>query len=203
MKKLFVIIGILVFSNIQAQQVLSLNDAISIALDDSYGIQRAEYSLEESEKNLESFRAGLFSRLDLEFDLPNYVNSLSSQFNPLTGKEEFYEIGSTRIEGRLSLNQPIIFTNGNIRVTGSIFGREQFGPDIVEARDYFSNLQISLNQPLFIFNSQAANLERAEINLEKAQRNYTQSELDVIYNVTVGFYALYRAKENVSIAKEG
>ena len=177
-------------------------DAISIALDESYGIQRAEYSLEQSEKNLESFRAGLFSRLDLEFDLPNFINSLSSQFNPLTGKEEFYEIGSTRIEGRLSLNQPIIFTNGNIRVTGTIFGRNQFGPDIAEGRDYFSNLQIALNQPLFIFNSQAADLERAEINLEKAQRNYTQSELDVIYNVTVGFYALYRAKENVSIAKE-
>ena len=83
MKKLTGIIGILLlFGNIQAQQILSLDDAISIALDESYGIQRAEYSLEQSEKNLESFRAGLFSRLDLEFDLPNFINSLSSQFNP-------------------------------------------------------------------------------------------------------------------------
>jgi outer membrane protein TolC len=203
MKNLLAIIGLLLlYTNIFAQKVLNLEDAISIALKESYGIKNAEYSLEESEKNLQSFRAGLFSRLDLEFDVPNYISSLSSQFNPTTGKEEFYEIGSTRIEGRLSLNQPIIFTNGNIRVTGSIFGRDQFGPEIADFRDYYTNLQISLNQPLFIFNSQAADLERAEINLDKAQRNYTQSELDVIYNVTVGFYSLYRAKENVSIAEE-
>lgn len=203
MKKLLgIIVFISLLSNVYAQQILTLEDALSIALKDSYGIKRAEYSLEESEKNLEAFRAGLFSRLDLELDLPSYDKSLKSQFNPTTGRQEFYELGSTQIEGRLSLNQPIIFTNGNISVTGSIYGREQFVSELGTTRDYFSNLEIALNQPLFIFNSQAADLERAEINLEKSQRNYTQSELDVIYNVTVGFYGLYNAKQNVSIAEE-
>jgi outer membrane protein TolC len=193
---------LLLLGNIYSQQVLTLEDAISIALDESYGIQTANLSLVESEKNLQAFRAGLFSRLDLEFDLPSYTKSLSSQFTPITGKEEFYEYGSTKAEVRLALNQPIIFTNGNVRLTGSIWGRDQFGSDLNKSRDYYTDLSIELNQPLFIFNSQAADLERAEINLNKAQRNYTQSELDVIYDVTVGFYRLYRAKKNVTIAEE-
>jgi outer membrane protein TolC len=156
----------------------------------------------ESEKNLQAFRAGLFSRLDLQFDLPSYTKSLASEFTPITGKEEFYEYGSTMAAVRLALNQPIIFTNGNIRLTGSFWGRDQFGSSQQKSRDYYTDLAIELNQPLFIFNSQAADLERAEINLEKAQRSYTQNELDIIYNVTVSFYRLYRAKKNVTIAEE-
>lgn len=203
MKNLFWMICLLfLVNNTHAQRVLTLEDALSIALKESYGIKQAEYSLEESEKNLEAFRAGLYSRLDFELDVPSYNKSLSPQFNPVIGREEFYEIGFTKVEARLTLDQPIIFTNGNIRVRGSVFGRDQFGPEILESRDYFTNLQISLNQPLFIFNSQSANLERAEINLEKSQRFYSQSELDVIYEVTVGFYQLFSAKESVSIEKE-
>jgi len=203
MKKLLgIIVFILLLCNVHAQQILTLEDALFIALGESYGIRTANLSLVESEKNLQAFRAGLFSRLDLELDLPSYTKSLSSQFTPITGKEEFYQYGSTMAAVRLALNQPIIFTNGNLKLTGSFWGRDQFGSSQVKSRDYYTDLAIELNQPLFIFNSQAADLERAEINLVKAERNFTQSELDVIYNVTVGFYALYRAKENVSISEQ-
>lgn len=185
-----------------AQEVYTLDKAISTALEKSFGIKNAEYSLISSEKRLEAFRAGLFSRLDLEFDLPTYSKSLISQFNPLESREEFYELGSSRLEGRLSLSQPLIFSNGTINIVGRLFGREQFGTNISKTKDFFTNVGISLRQPLFTFNVQSANLERAEINLENAKRNYTHAEQNLIYDVKVSFYNLYKLKESYKITEE-
>ena len=203
MKKILrLVIIILIPTFIFAQEIYTLDKSIDVALQKSFGINNAKYSLEASEKNLEAFKAGLYSNLDLEFDLPNYSNNLTSQFNPLIGKEEFYTVGSSRIEGRLSLTQPIIYTNGTVRIVGRVFGREQFGTQLGSTNDYFSNFGISINQPLFTFNNQKANLERSEINLENAKRSYTHSEQNLIYNVKVAFYNLYKLKENVKISVE-
>ncbi|MBU0473673.1 MAG: TolC family protein [Bacteroidetes bacterium] len=185
-----------------AQEIFTLEKSINIALQKSFGIKNAEYSLLASEKSLEAFKASLFSKLDLEFDIPSYSKSLVSQFNPAESKEEFYELGSSRIEGRLSLNQPLIFSNGNINVVGRIFGREQFGTNLDLTKDYYTNVSVSLNQPLFTFNTQWANLERSEINLKKAARNYTYAEQNLIYDVKSAFYNLYRLKESLSITQE-
>lgn len=203
MRKYFQIVIILLIPVVSfAQEIYTLEKSISVAMLKSFGIKNAEYSLVASEKRLESYKASLFSKLDLEFDVPSYSKNLVSQFNPLEGKEEFFELGSSRIEGRLSLTQPLIFSNGTINIVGRIFGREQFGTDIVLTKDFYTNASISLNQPLFTFNTQKANLERSEINLQKATRNYTHAEQNLIYDIKIAFYNLYKLKENLIITKE-
>ncbi len=203
-KKSFLIIIIFLFINncVSSQQVLKLTDAINIALGESYNVKSAKYSLENSEKSLEAVKLGLMSSVDLEFDLPDYNRSLSSKFNSTTGSEQFYSVGYTTLEGRLYINQPIIFTNGTFSIVGSMFGREQFSDNSPKAKDYFSNLSVRLQQPLFTFNTQKANLERAELNLKKTQRNYSQTEKDIIYQVTSSFFRLFQLKKNAEITSE-
>ncbi|MFA7421821.1 MAG: TolC family protein, partial [Melioribacteraceae bacterium] len=204
MKKVFFVMVLLLTLSfrIEAQKTLTLDEAISTALNESYSIKSAEQTLISSQKNLESIKMGLRSSVDFEFDIPRYSRSLSSQFNPLTGTEQFFTVGNTTVEGRLSINQPILFTNGTVSIVSSIFGRDQFADMSGTTRDYFSNLSIRLNQPLFTFNSQLGNLERAEINLEKTKRNYSRAEREIIYNVTASFYNLYKAKKSVEITEE-
>jgi len=197
-----IVVIFLVPSFIFAQEIYTLEKSISVALQKSFGIKNAEYSLLASKKNLEAFKSSLFSRLDLEFDVPSYSKNLISQFNPAESKEEFFELGSSRIEGRLSLTQPLIFSNGTINIVGRIFGREQFGTNIDLTKDFYTNFGISLRQPIFTFNTQKANLERSEINLQKATRNYTQAEQNLIYEVKVAFYNLYKLKESQLITQE-
>lgn len=187
---------------INGQKILTLEESLKIALGQSYGIKTATLSLNSSQSSLEAAKLGLMSSVNLEFDLPNYARRLSSQFDPAIGSEQFFQVGYTTLEGRLFINQPILFSNGTVSLIGSLFGRDQFSGLTGTKRDYFSNLSIRLRQPLFIFNSQKANLERSEINLEKAKRNYTQTERDIIYNVTAAFFNLYKAKKNVEISAE-
>lgn len=202
MKIIFLIIALFLIPIFSfSQEIYTLEKSINVALEKSFGIKSAEYSLISAEKSLEAFKAGLFSRLDLSFDVPSYSQNLSSQFNTITGKEEFYELGSSRVEGRLSLTQPLIFSNGTIKIIGRVYGREQFSTGQVNTQDYYSNFAISLSQPLFTFNVQQARLERSEINLKKAKRDFTHREQNLIYNVKREFYNLYKLQENVSIAE--
>ena len=64
-----VVLLLFVLSNYSsAQRVLTLDDALSIALSKSYSIKSAGYSLESSQKTLEALQRGLLSSVNLQFD---------------------------------------------------------------------------------------------------------------------------------------
>ncbi|HZW40217.1 MAG TPA: TolC family protein [Ignavibacteriaceae bacterium] len=204
-KKYFIkiiFLSIFFLTSAYPQKVLTLNESLKIALRQSYGIKSVEYNLISSQKNLEALKLGLRTSIDMEFDLPRYSRTLSSQFNPSTGIEQFFEVGYTTLEGRLLFTQPVAFTNGTFTLAASMWGRDQFSRNNNLPVDYYSNLSLRLRQPLFTFNTQEANLRRAEINLEKSQRNYDRGESEVIYNVTSEFYRLFQSKKQVEIAEE-
>lgn len=45
-------------------------------------------------------------------------------------------------------------------------------------------------------------LRKAELNLETTTQTYTRSQLDLLYNVTAGFYNLYRAQQQVALDEQ-
>lgn len=185
-----------------AQKVLTLKDALNIALSKSYSIKSAELALLSSQKTLEATKLGLMTSINMDLNIPSYSRTLSNEFNPLTGTQQFFDYGFTTYETRLYFTQPIVFTNGTFTLTGDLWKRAQFSSGQQIPEDYYSNVSLSLQQPLFTFNTLKANLDRAEINFEKAQRNYTSASKDIVYNVTAAFYNLYQARENVKIAGE-
>lgn len=197
----FIAIPVL-FSSASAQQVLTLHDALAIALKKSYAVQSAGLVLLNSKRSLEADRLGLRTSVDMTFNLPSYSQTLSNQFNPLTGTEQFFNYGSTTYQGQLNVTQPIVYTNGTFTLSGLLWKRSQFSSGVQIPSDYYTNLSLSFQQPLFTFNTLKANLTSARINLEKAERNYSIVSNDIIYNVTTAFYNLYQAKENVAIARD-
>jgi outer membrane protein len=199
--KTFIIISLFSFP-LLSQRVLTLEESLSIALKESYSIRSAEYSLTGSQKSLEAARLGLRTSVNMEFDLPRYSRTLSNQFNPITGTDQFFEVGYTTFESRLMFNQPIIYTNGTFSLIGSIWQRDQFSQQRDIPIDYYTNLSLRLYQPLFTFNNQKASMMRAEINLLKSERNYSRAEREIKYDVTAAFYRLYQSKKNVEIVTE-
>ncbi len=197
-----ILLILFVFNLSFAQKVLTLKDALNIALSKSYSIKSAELVLLNSQKTLEAAKLGLMTSINMDFNIPSYSRTLSNEFNPLTGTQQFFNYGYTTYESRLYFTQPIIFTNGTFTLTGDLWKRSQISSGQQIPVDYYSNVYLSLQQPLFTFNTLKANMNRAEINLEKAQRNYTSASKDIVYKVTAGFYQLYQARENVKIAAE-
>ncbi len=182
------------------QRVLTLDESISIALRESYSMQNANLTLSSQQKNLRATKLGLLSTVDLSLDLPRYNRLLSQQFNPISQLTQFYQIGETRLEGRLAINQPLIVTNGTFSIIGSLFGRDQFSEIRGTNRDYYTNVALQLVQPLFTPNSQQLQLRQAELNLDRATGSYSKARLDIVYNVTLAFYNLYRLTQRAEIA---
>ncbi len=203
MRRLFTFIFIFLLTGIVfPQRILKLEDALSIALKESYNIQSANYSLLGSEKSLEAQKLGLRSLVSLSLDVPSYTRSLRASFDPLTGTDNFYSTENTMVQSTLNITQPVMLTNGTITLSGVLQGNRQVDLNNVQTNNYFSNLIISLNQPLFQINTQARSLERAEINLEKAKRNFTQAEQNIIYNVSAAFFNLVKSKKSLAITQD-
>jgi outer membrane protein TolC len=184
--------------NLYAQKPLKLKDALDIALAESFDVKQAKLSLESTEKSLEAIQLGIRTSLNFELS-PGYTNSLNSIYNTNSKTEEYYHIGKTSLDSRFRFNQPIVFTNGQLSIIGSLVGRSQFNTGASTNRDYYSNLSFNFRQPLFKYNNQKAVLEKAEINLEKAKYNYSKNEADIIYDVTANYYHLLQAKKSLEI----
>lgn len=200
MKLFKLIIFVSFFINLSfSQRVLTLDESIKIALKESYSINTANFNVESSRKSLEAVRRGMLSRVDLSLDAPRYTNNLSPEFNPITGITEYYQIKETKVQGNLSITQPLVFSNGTISLIGSLFGSEQ-NTDLGLNKNYYTNVAIQLRQPLFTANTQMNNIIRSERNLEKTESQYTRTQFDIIYNVTQSFYNLFQSIRQLEIS---
>lgn len=193
---------ILFCTQVPGQTKLTIEKALETAFAKSFTIRSADLQLQISKNNLEAIQRGYRTSVDVEFDAPRFSRSLKSQFNPLIGSEQFYELGNTTYEGRIYFTQPLVFSNGTFSLTGSVFTRDQQTASNPSITDYFTNLSLRLRQPLFGFNTLNANLKRASLNLQKAEKNFLRASEDLRYQVTAGFFQTYQAMQEVAIAKE-
>ena len=201
-KVFFIIVMLLISTSVFSQRILKLEDALSIAFKESYSYQSANLSLLNSQKSLEAQKLGLRSLVTLSVDLPSYTRSLQAYFDPSTGIQNYYSTENTMLQSSLNISQPIMLTNSTISISGILQGNRQIDRNSAQTNNYYSNLVFQLNQPLFQINTQARNLERAEINLENAQRSYSQAEKNIIYNVSAGFFNLVKTKKSLEISQE-
>ncbi|MBI3578667.1 MAG: TolC family protein, partial [Ignavibacteriales bacterium] len=189
----------------QPKYVLTLQQSIDLALKQGYAVQNATSQYLSTKKNYESALRKLRTSVDLNFDLPSFQESLSSQFNPLTQRYEFYQLQTTRIQSTVSINQPIVFTGGTLTFRESVFGREQtsgLGGITQTNKDYFNNFLVEFRQPLLTPNTHRLNSDRNILGLQQVESDFLKNQLDVIYNITESFYAAYQSAQRLAISGE-
>ncbi|TKG92485.1 TolC family protein [Puteibacter caeruleilacunae] len=187
--------------SLQAQQVLTLDKALDIARNSSPDIQRSLLSLERAEQSLAAQRASLKSNFSLTLNPVSYSNnrSFNSTFSEWYTNENFETSGTFRVD------QPILLTNGTLSLVNK-FGWKKSSSDFQqndsENEAFNNNLYLSLNQPLFTYNSLKLDLKALELDLENTNLSYSMQLLNMEKNVTQFFYNVYLAQMNLNIAKE-
>ncbi|MGE5314278.1 MAG: TolC family protein [Acidobacteriota bacterium] len=207
MKRLSALLLVLVFVNLQAEEhpaPWTLNDCIERALTGGYAVKNASSQYSASQKNYEAARRRLRTSVSLSLDLPNYQQALSNQFDPLSQQYKYFELTTTRMQGTLSINQPILFTGGTLTVSDYVFGRDQTNGAFSSGagKDYFHNFFVEFRQPLFTTNQLRLSDERSRLAFEQAQADFTKNQLDIVYAVTDGFYSAYQASQRYAIVRE-
>jgi outer membrane protein len=184
---------------------LQLGDAISIALEKSYDMKVVRLERLSAEKNLISAKSNFKMRVDANFDLPSWNESVQETYRE--GNLPVYETrGNYRYQGNLNVTQPLP-TDGQVRLQGrSYYGGVSFWDNALDKsvtrNDLLTSLSLQFSQPLFTLNSLKTNLKQADLGYERAVKRYTRQELDIVYRVTSGFYAFYRATRELEIARD-
>jgi len=189
----------------EAPVVLTLENSIELALEKGYNARVERLILLGAEQNVIAAKGRFKTHVDLTLDSPDF----EEQVQPFRIPNElpFYNTtGSLRWQSQLQITQPLP-TNGSFSLSSNIYQvRESVFKDqldvVEKAKRFYSAFRLEFRQPLFVPNTLKLGMERANLQHEQAQREFTRTELDVVYWVTQSFYGLYSAIRRLEIARE-
>ncbi len=158
-----------------------------------------------SKRAAESALRKQWTSVSLDVSAPDFTESLSQQFNPLTGTFDFFHLKQTTMQGALTISQPLSFTGGTIRVSELVLRREQSSGLVgstQDLRDYFGSFAVEIDQPLLTPNLLRISALRASLSLEQAETDFLQQQTDLVYAITQSYYNAYQLSRRLAITGE-
>ncbi len=202
---LLLILSVPGLSQAQDTIIIGYNDAISIALDESYSVQSHIYNRDAMHHYYGYYKATFKPRFDISLNSPlwsEYVN----QIDQPDGLPVYNSYGSFQLGGSMKFTY-ILPTGGDVALSTNLY-REDLKTTLatdgseLDSRHFYSRFWLSFNQPLFTRNELKENLTEAGFLYEKAIQTFTRNQMDIIYEVSRGFYLLVKASREVEIARE-
>jgi outer membrane protein TolC len=196
-----IIIGIFLASSLmnKAQKVLTLEDAMNLALENSPEIKQSRITMEQNQEYLNAQLAMLKSNFSLDVTPFQYSNT--ETYDDYFA--QWYTTENIGANGSLVISQPIKFTDGRITLRNQLEYQDNYSEaSNTTFTGFNNNLYLSYNQPLFTYNRVKLNLKRQELALENSTLSYSIQMLNIEKQVTQAFYTIYQKQMAVKIKKE-
>ncbi len=182
-----------------AQEILTLDKALSIAFEHSPSLIQSKLSLEQRELNLKAQDASLKSQFSLDINPFNYTRN--NQYDSYNSNWYANEIMSS--SASLGIRQPIKWTDGTISLVNDLSWQDASNKTSGGKNTSFNhNLSLRLEQPLFTYNRTKMQLKELEHALENAKLSYAMQELNIEKNVTTQFYSVYQKQKDLNTARD-
>ena len=196
---LFVSFFLLCGSICFAQQVLTLDKALSIAFQNSPALIQSKLSLQQNELNLQAQQASLKSQFSLDVSPFNY--SRSSQYDSYNSK--WFDSKTMSSSASLGIVQPIKWTDGTVSLVNDVSWQDASNRSSGGKSTAFNhNISLRIEQPIFTYNRTKMQLKELELSLENARLSYAMQQLNIEKNVTDNFYSVYQRFKDLSIARD-
>jgi outer membrane protein TolC len=184
--------------NAGCQEILRLTveRAVGIALEGSYTVKSNDGERKVMQSEYLYFKAQFLPRIDLNIFSPSWNEAVSAveQTNDLP---VYNSTSSVRFGSDLKFTY-VLPTGGNVALTGNVYHenlRTVFAGDYSSRsrRQAYSRFGLVFEQPVFTRNRLKENLLSARFQYERAELFFTRTQMDIVYNVTKGFYEVYRS----------
>ncbi|MCW9705425.1 TolC family protein [Fodinibius salsisoli] len=179
--------------------ILSLDDCITVAQDQSAVANAARYALIASRWQYKSFKADLLPSLSLSGDAPNYNKSIFSNVLD-NGQVTFSSRTQSEAEAELSINQNILPTGGTLSLSSGLTRLGIFNGENTYLWQS-TPLVVGINQPLFQYNNLKWRNRVEPLQYKIAQKEYVEEMEDIAQTVTQSFFDVYLAKINLENAE--
>jgi outer membrane protein TolC len=178
---------------------MTLQETIDLAIEMSPLSYSARYHMLANEWRYRSYQADLLPGLSLSGDAPNYMSAFRENFNPDGTTSLIYSQQSNASVG-LTLDQPIMFTGGNLSVSTGV---SRLGIFASENTYLWSStpLVVGFRQPLFQFNELKWRNRIEPMEYQIAQKNYAEAMEELSLTVTQRYFDVLLSKINLDIAE--
>lgn len=183
----------------RAQHILSLDEALSIAMENSPNIRHTRLQVESSHASLKAQEASL--KTQFRFRLGDFAYRNTNQFDEFFST--WYRYESYDIAGRLTIEQPIKWTGGVLSLNDRLSWRDSYSEVNDQSEETYRNeLYLQFDQPLFTYNQIKMNLRSLELDFESNLLRFAIAQLDLEQTVMDNFYNLYATKMSLEIDRD-
>lgn len=177
----------------------TLNEVIELAQDQSPDAIMAKHRFRQSYWSFRSFKAEYLPSLNLDATLPDLNVSFEERYVESDSSTKFVPLNQTNYELRLSLNQKIGFSGGEVFVSSRL---RRLDNNLNESTtQYVTNaISIGINQPIFKYNSYHYDRKTRPMLFEEAQRLYVETNEEVAEKAVNYFFSLLISQIEVNIA---
>jgi outer membrane protein TolC len=171
---------------------LTLQSALDLARASSFRVQQLHLGIERQRHQLRAERAGLKSRVELSFTMPQFSSISQHQWNSTLGRNELVREDTRMWQAEVSLRQPVILfgfpTNGYLSLNNRMYRYSQ----IEDETDitYYNRYYARYEQPIFQPNQLRNDLEEAELDLENAELEYQDDVVELLSGIAREYYGL-------------
>ncbi|MCK4549950.1 MAG: TolC family protein, partial [Candidatus Krumholzibacteria bacterium] len=182
-----------------AQHILSLQEALAIAMENSPNIRHTRLQLESSEASLRAQEASLKTQFRFKLGDISYRNT--NQFDEFFSR--WYRFESYDIAGQLTIEQPIKWTGGTLSLNDRLSWKDSFSEINDRSEETYRNaLYLQFDQPLFTYNKIKMDLRSLELDFEGSQLRFAIALLSLEQSVMDNFYNLYETKMRLDINRD-
>ncbi len=186
----------------EAQQVLTVEKAVEIAMENSPTMIRSKISLERSQEQLNIQEAALKPNFTLRLN-PFSRNSdrrFDSRFS------DWYSNWTESTSSTFSISQTIRQTDATFSINNQFNWQNAYSeaaaPGSRQNKSFNNAFSVNLTQPIFTYNRTKLTLRSLELDLENTRIQYDLQKLSLERQVTQNFYSVYQSKTNLDIARE-
>jgi len=183
---------------------MTLETMTQLALSDGYRVRFLNMNIEQTAWELRAERARLRSSVDLEFSAPVWSDISQEHFNTELGRNELFRENELRVEGELSIRQPVILfgfpTNGYLSLNNRVYRVAQRESDGERDVEYYNRYFVRYTQPLFQPNELRNSLEEAELDLESEEIDYYENVLELVDDISENYFSLFETAYDVQVA---
>ena len=174
-----------------AQQTVTLREAIAIAQQNSHVAEAAASAREAARARDRAFNANLLPQISLTANAPIYRRAIEQFWQSDIDSYVFRPVQTNNSSVNLNIAQQLPFTGGSVRVSSGLGRLKQSG----QGESWSSTpFLVGLSQPLFRPNAARWNAREQDIRSEVAERTFLEAREDIAINTVTAFFDHYTAK---------
>lgn len=177
-------------------RTITYDEAIRIALGESYTVKYYKEDMDATRYSYLYTKAQFKPMLDFSLFTPSWTEELT-EVSQADGLPVYNSTGSLQVGGNLNFTY-VLPTGGNFALSSKMYWENyrttlsQKDYEELERDQVYSRFALSFNQPIFTANKLKENMKVAELDFRKSTCYFTRVQMNIVYNVTEGFYNVYK-----------